>query len=91
MSSVGYHKEDDRAVLIEVGRMERNFGYVNTYGMHKRSSFLGVKRYSIPILPGNDGFKSRLLGSEGRIPLGLFPNAYTQVLTEKPFYATVKL
>ena len=59
MSCIGNHKEDDRPILIEAGHMERHFGYVNTYEEHKRPPFLGVKRYSLPILPGNEGFKAQ--------------------------------
>jgi|GEM_PF-7016427 len=53
--------------------------------------FLSDKRYSLPILPGDEGFKAQSLGSGGGIHLVMSPNAYTQVLTGKPFYAIVKL
>jgi len=51
MSGIGSHKEDDRPILIEACHMERDFGYINTYEMQKGPSFLGVKRYSLSILP----------------------------------------
>jgi len=57
--------------------MEGMFGYVNTYEEHKGPPFLGVKRYSLPILPGNEGFKAQSSGSGGGISLVMLPNAYT--------------
>jgi len=91
MSGIGSHEEDDRPVSIEAGHMERHFGYGNTYEEYKVPPFLEVKRYSPPILPGNEGFKAQSIGSGGGIPSVMLPQSIHIGSNRKTFLCNSKI
>lgn len=80
--------EDNFGVLVNASCMEGMFGHVNTYEEHRGPPFLGVKRYSPPILPGNEGFKAQSTNRGGGSKQGKdsFKGSWPRILSSPASY-----